>query len=233
MTGKHSAFAAELSAMVTDLDRRALDFQTGISEIVDSAVHHVPGAGYAGITVAHKTKGIDTAAATHRYPILLDEVQQRHQDGPCLSAAWEHHSVRIDDLDTEQRWPKFSRDAITQTPIRSILSFELSVNTDSLIALNFYAEKVRAFDEESVDLGLMFAAHAALAWTMLRRDEQFRSGLASRDIIGQAKGVIMERFDIDAVQAFDLLRRLSQSSNTKLAVVAQQIVNTRGSAPSK
>jgi AmiR/NasT family two-component response regulator len=65
-----------------------------------------------------------------------------------------------------------------------------------------------------------------LAWNMVRRDEQFRSALASRDIIGQAKGMIMERFRIDAVQAFELLKRLSQSSNTALVVVARQLVES-------
>ena len=93
-------------------------------------------------------------------------------------------------------------------------------------ALNFYAEQARAFDEEAVEMGLILATHAAVAWNMVQRDEQFRSALASRDIIGQAKGMIMERFRIDAVQAFELLKRLSQSSNTALVVVARQLVES-------
>jgi AmiR/NasT family two-component response regulator len=78
---------------------------------------------------------------------------------------------------------------------------------------------------------VIFSAHVALAWGMLRRDEQFRSGLASRDRIGQAKGIVMERFDVDAVQAFELLKRLSQQSNTKLVDIAQRVIETRGSQP--
>lgn len=73
----------------------------------------------------------------------------------------------------------------------------------------------------------MLATHAALAWHMVRRDEQFRSALASRDVIGQAKGMLMERFDLDAVRAFELLKRLSQNMNTPLADVAQQVVGRR------
>jgi AmiR/NasT family two-component response regulator len=59
----------------------------------------------------------------------------------------------------------------------------------------------------------------------MRRHEQFRSALASRDLIGQAKGILMERFDLNAVTAFDLLRKLSQESNTKLVDVADRLVN--------
>ena len=73
-------------------------------------------------------------------------------------------------------------------------------------ALNFYAEPVNAFTDGSVNLGLIFATHTALVWNMMRRDQQFRSALVSRDIIGQAKGMLMERFDVDAgAGAADLL----------------------------
>jgi len=75
-----------------------------------------------------------------------------------------------------------------------------------------------------VELGLIFATHTALTWNLLRRDEQFKSALASRDIIGQAKGMIMERFNIDAVQAFELLKRLSQNSNAPVAEIARRLV---------
>lgn len=70
----------------------------------------------------------------------------------------------------------------------------------------------------------MFATHTALAWAMLRHNEQFRSATASRDVIGQAKGMITERYNIDAVRAFDLLRRLSQESNTPVAEIAHRLV---------
>ena len=73
-------------------------------------------------------------------------------------------------------------------------------------------------------MGLIFATHTALVWNMMRRDQQFRSALVSRDIIGQAKGRLMERFDIDAAEAFELLRQLSQESNTPIAHIAQRVV---------
>jgi ANTAR domain/GAF domain len=169
---------------------------------------------------------VRTAAATGRYPALLDEIQQRHKQGPCLSAAWEHHIIRINDLAVEKRWPAYCREAAKATPIRSVITFQLFADNNDMGALNFYAERPRAFDDGAAEVGLILATHTALAWNMVRRDEQFRSALASRDIIGQAKGMIMERFKIDAVHAFALLKRLSQTSNTPVVAVARQLIES-------
>jgi GAF domain-containing protein len=128
-------------------------------------------------------------------------------------------------MQLENRWPAYCREA-RETPIRSIISFQLFADHHQMGALNFYADQPYAFDDDAAEMGLILATHAAVGWNMVRRDEQFRSALASRDIIGQAKGMIMERFKIDAVQAFELLKRLSQSSNTPLAVVARQLVES-------
>jgi transcriptional regulator with GAF, ATPase, and Fis domain len=228
---KQNPIAAQLAALVADVQRRSMSIEDGLAELVDSASRHVPGSQYAGITLVHEGSKVTTVAATHRYPELLDEIQQRHQDGPCLSAAWEHHTVSINDVTAETRWPKYSRDVVEQTPIRSVMSFETFVNHTVMGALNFYAERPGAFNAESLEMGLVFSTHIALAWAMLRRDEQFRSALASRDVIGQAKGIIMERFGVDAVQAFELLKRLSQDSNTKLADVAHRLVEVEHPAP--
>jgi len=110
--------------------------------------------------------------------------------------------------------------------VRSIVSFQLFGEGKSIAALNLYAEPARAFDDESVELGLVFAAHTTVAWNMMRRQEQFSSALASRDLIGQAKGILMERFGINALAAFELLRRLSQESNTRLADIARRLVDS-------
>ena len=135
--------------------------------------------------------------------------------------------VAIEDLSTETRWPRYRDAALPLTPIRSILSFRLFSDGKGLAALNLYAEGAHKFDEESVELGLIFAAHTSVAWNTMRRTEQFRSALASRDVIGQAKGILMERFAIDAFAAFDLLRRLSQESNVKLIDIAEKVVADR------
>jgi transcriptional regulator with GAF, ATPase, and Fis domain len=216
----------DVAELVQSLQQPDTDVDTVLSELTESAVTAVPGAQYAGITVATRDGKVRTASATDRYPALLDEIQQRHDEGPCLSAAWEQHMIQITDVTREQRWPAYCTAAFEETPIRSVMSFQMFADHHTMAALNFYAEQANAFDDDAVELGLIMATHTALAWNLMRRNEQFQSALASRDIIGQAKGMVMERFKIDAVQAFELLKRLSQNSNTPVAVVARQLVES-------
>ena len=221
-----NAVVAQLTELMSNLERDETETNAGLHELIDSGVRHVTGCQYAGITLAEKSKAVTNVAATHRYPMVLDAIQDQYREGPCLEAAWQHHVMHIDDLNVDERWPRYQRYALEQTPIRSILSFELFADRGSMAALNFYADRPRAFSDESVELGNVFATHIALAWSMMRRQDQFRSALASRDIIGQAKGVVMERFNLDAVEAFELLSRLSQQSNTRLADIAKALIDS-------
>jgi GAF domain-containing protein len=200
------------------------DSETVLAELVEHAAVEIPGAQYAGITVTRNAKHIDTPAATHKWPIMLDEIQQRHHEGPCLTAAWEEKIVYVADLESDRRFPLYRRDALERTPIRSIMAFQLFIADQNLGALNVYAEEPDSFGRDSRDIGLVFAAHSSVAWNSARRDEQFKRALASRDTIGQAKGMIMERYGVDAVQAFDVLRKLSQDSNVALVQVARDLV---------
>jgi hypothetical protein len=109
---RNNAIFAELGALVADLQRHPPEIEHGLAELIDLASQHVPGAQYAAITLANRARGISTPAATHRYPVLLDEIQQQRQDGPCLSAAWEHHIIRVDDLAAETRWPHYRQDVL-------------------------------------------------------------------------------------------------------------------------
>lgn len=209
---------------VNELQQRGdVDLETALREINASSVASIPGARYGGITMVEEA-GINTLAATHDYATVLDDIQRDAHEGPCLSAAWDQHTIRIDDLASETRWPRYRDAAIERTPVRSVISFRLFQEGSALAALNFYAESEGVFDEESVEVGLIFAAHTTVAWNLMRREHQFRSALASRDVIGQAKGVLMERFSIDAAAAFELLRKLSQQSNTKLVDVAERLI---------
>jgi len=200
------------------------DSDTVIAELAEHAAVEIPGAQCAGVTVTRNAKHIDTPAATHKWPILLDEIQQRHREGPCLTAAWEEKTIHVADLEADDRFPRYRRDALEQTPIRSIMAFQMFIAGETMGALNVYAEEPRAFGKASRDIGLIFAAHTSVAWNSARRDEQFRRALASRDTIGQAKGMIMERYGVDAVQAFEVLRKLSQDSNIPLVQVATELV---------
>lgn len=225
MDDGNAVVVTQLAELVSTLEREETDIASGLNQLICNGVAHVAGCQYAGITLAERSKSVTNVAATHRYPILLDAIQNRCGQGPCLEAAWRHHVMHVEDLAEDERWPRYRRYAIEQTPIRSILSFELFVDRDTMAALNFYADSPYAFPDDSVELGAVFATHIALAWSMLRRQDQFRSALASRDMIGQAKGIIMERFNLDAVEAFELLTRLSQKSNTKIIDIAKSLID--------
>jgi transcriptional regulator with GAF, ATPase, and Fis domain len=210
--------------------RDDVDSDTVIAELAEHAAAEIPGAQYAGVTVTRNGKHIDTPAATHKWPILLDEIQQRHREGPCLTAAWEEKTVHVKDLTTDERFPLYARDVLAQTPIRSVMSFQMWIAGETMGALNVYAETPNVFNTDTREVGLVFAAHSSVAWNAARRDEQFKRALASRDVIGQAKGMLMERYGVSAIQAFDLLRKLSQDSNTPLIQVAADLVEKQQSA---
>lgn len=225
--GREAMIASQVNELIRVIqDRAPADVDAVLADLVESAVGYVPGAEYAGVTIAGRGGEVRTAAATGNYPKVLDAIQQRWVQGPCLSAAWEHHVIKIDDIQDEVRWPDFCREVATTTPVRSILAYQLFADHQTMGALNFYAQTAEVFDSAAVEAGMVVATHIALAWNLARRDQQFRSALATRDIIGQAKGMFMERFKIDAVQAFEVLKRLSQNSNTPLVDIAHDIVQS-------
>ena len=208
-------------------NRPGADSQAVIDQLIVEAAQTIPGAQYAGLTVVSRRREITTQASTHRWPTLLDDFQRRYSEGPCLLAAWDHHTVHVEDLSVDTRWPQYRRAAVAETPVRSILAFELFTSNQTLGALNVYADAPRAFDAEAVEIGIVFATHAALVWDSVRREHSFQSALASRDLIGQAKGMLMLQFNVDAVRAFQLLKRLSQETNTPLVDIARRVVGRR------
>ena len=197
-----------------------------VAEHVEYAAAELPGVDYANVTVTSGRYDVDTPSATHPWAVKLDEIQRRHREGPCLSSAWRKKTIHVQNLETDTRWPRFRADALASTPTRSIMSFQLFASGKTMGSLNVFAERPNAFDEQTRGLGLLFATHSALVWDSARSERQFRDALASRDIIGQAKGMIMERYRINAEQAFDLLRRLSHDIGTSLAEVATQLVDS-------
>ncbi|CRZ18590.1 GAF and ANTAR domain-containing protein [Mycolicibacterium neworleansense] len=238
--GREQMIASQVNELIRVIqDHSPADVDTVLAYLVESAVEYVPGAEYAGVTIAGRRGDVRTAAATHAYPKILDEIQQRWAQGPCLSTTWEHHVIKIDDIQDEVRWPDYCREVATTTPIRSVLSYQLFADHQTMGALNFCAQTAEVFDSAAVEAGMVVATHIALAWNLARHDRQFRSALATRDVIGQAKGMFMERYKIDAVQAFELLNdcrrtRIHRSSTSRAIsssrITASAPATTDGSA---
>ena len=124
---------------------------------------------------------------------------------------------------SETRWPEFARRA-SQAGAASMLSIQLYVEGDNLGALNLYGRAPNAFDDESEQVGLLFASHAAVAYAGVRKEAQLANAVASRDLIGQAKGILMERYKISPERAFLVLTRVSQNTNRKLNDIATELV---------
>jgi GAF domain-containing protein len=153
----------------------------------------------------------------------LDQLQTELDEGPCLSALREHHTVHIDDMSAETRWPGFAR-AARQRGVLSLMSFQLFIHSENLGALNLYGDQPGGFSEESVLVGGVLAQHAAVAMIGAANVTQSQDALATRDIIGQAKGMLMQRQKLSGVQAFGLLIRASQQTNMKLVDIARWLV---------
>ena len=198
-----------------------------LSGVTAAAMELIPGTDTAGVLLIGKAGKFDSVAGTSDLPHRLDELQMLFNEGPCVEAALDELIVRTEDFRSEGRWPQYSP-AVVEIGVLSGLSLKLYTSDRTAGALNLFAFKPRAFDAEDETTGVVLAAHAAAAILASRQGEQLESALSTRDRIGQAKGIIMERFGVDDVQAFEMLRRLSQDSNTRLIDIAQRIINTRG-----
>ncbi len=170
-------------------------------------------------------KKVDSEIASGDLPRLVDALQNSTKQGPCLDAAYQKRVVRVPDLSRESRWPKFCQGAV-ELGARSMLSFQLFVEGDRLGALNLYGAGPDAFNEESEQVGLLVAAHAAVAFADSQKISQLGEAVLSRQLIGQAEGILMERYKITAEQAFIILSRVSSRSNIKLRDIAEHLASS-------
>lgn len=214
--------AIELADLAHDLQQRAPDEVLGA--MVRAAVEMIPGVEDGSISVVVGRTTVTSQAPTSDLPSKVDAIQMEEREGPCLSAAYEQKTVRIPDMDTEPRWPAFSRRAAAETGVRAMLAFQLFVQDENLGALNLYARRPHVFDDESEHVGLLVAAHAAVAFADTRETNQLNEAIETRDLIGQAKGILMERHRVTGQQAFFLLSEASSRTNTRLVDVADHLV---------
>lgn len=198
--------------------------------LVRAAIELVPGADEGSISVVAGRRNVNSQVPSSDLPKEVDAVQNEVHQGPCLDAVYEHETVSVPDMATEQRWPEFSRRA-ADLGAASMMSFQLYVEGDNLGALNLYGRSAHAFTEESEQIGLLIASHAAVAFADAQKLGQMRDAMRSRDVIGQAKGILMERYGITAQHAFVLLTQCSSHTNTKLFVVADQLATTGALPP--
>jgi GAF domain-containing protein len=185
----------------------------------------VPGADDGSLSLVAARRTMVTEAAFTTFARTMDQLQEQTGEGPCLDAVYEQHTVLVADTAEDERWPQFNALACAGG-VRSILALQLFVDGDNLGALNLYARRPQAFSEDAQHLGQMFASHAAMAYSTVRRQEQLRRAVTTREVIGQAQGILMERHRITADEAFGMLVLASQHNNVKLRDLAERLVRT-------
>lgn len=197
-----------------------------LDDVTAAAIELIDGADTAGILLIGPGGAWESVAGTTELPHQLDKLQMLYDEGPCRQAALDDVIVRTDDFREETRWPHYSPGAV-EVGVLSGLSFKLYTADRTAGALNLFSFEPNSWTSEDETIGTVLAAHAAAAIMASRQGQQLESALSSRDRIGQAKGMIMERYNVDDVQAFEMLRRLSQEANVKLVDIAQQVIDTR------
>lgn len=196
------------------------------ARVVRVAQHAVPHALHCGLTVLRKAKGARTIAESGPTATAVDRLQYQLHQGPCLDAAVGEAVVLSDDLTTDARWPRFGPRCAEDLGVLSMLSVRVPVGGTDHAALNFYAESTDAFGEVDVPLASLFAPFAGLAVEYALREQDvgnLEAALTSSRQIGTAIGILMARRRITSEEAFDVLRRASQSLNLKLREVAAEV----------
>ena len=204
---------------------RSSDEPALVSAVCDEAVRLIDPARHAGVILAIGRRHLEVVAATSPVPQQLDELQQREGTGPCLDAARAQAVIRIEDVATDARWPPFAEQA-TAAGVRSMLCLPLHVDTSVYGTLSVYADTPRTFKDVTESVARVLAVLAAITLSESRGRANLERALESRDLIGQAKGIIMQARRVTAEEAFALLVRRSQETNTKLLEVAEAVVHT-------
>lgn len=197
-----------------------------LQRVVDLGQNYVPGCEAASLSII-RDRVVSTPAWSHELSYDVDQAQYRTGEGPCLEAIVQHDTTILPDLEDETRWPRW-RDAIAEHGVRSMISFRLAVAPDhdaTIGALNMLSTHADAFGDESRLFGEVFASHAAIALRAAFTEAGLEQALATRELVTQAKGILMEREGLESRQAFDRLVALAEKRRSTLREVALQLAD--------
>jgi GAF domain-containing protein len=215
--------AALAEAARTINSPRSLD--ETLDTIVTTARRSVTGIEHVGVSVVLRGGRFETRAGTDPLVWELDRLQDELQEGPGFCAVRSQPVVVLEHADRDPRWPRYLPQAV-ERGLRAQLSLRLHTDGETLGGLNLYSTASPVIAEETLHAAELFAAHAALAMGRARTEEQLNSAIGTRKTIGQAIGILMERYQLTEDRAFAFLTRASSTSNIKLRDVAQELVDT-------
>ncbi len=218
-----SDFALSISEAARTLNKpRSLD--DTLQTIVEVACNSVPGFDHVGIATLEKKGAVETRAFTGDLVPHLDGLQYGWREGPGSVALHGDESVCVSSLKHEQRWPRYVPRA-WEAGVRSQLAVKLYLDRGTLGGINFYSTVRDDVSDDAQALARLFATHAAIALGHAQERETFTEGLQTRRAIGQAIGILMERYEMNEDRAFAFLVRASSHANIKLRAVAQELVD--------
>jgi GAF domain-containing protein len=213
-----------LAHLARALHLKDAELQPTLDAIIAHAVQTIEPAEHAGLILVLRGRLVPQATLGEP-PQVLDLLQQHTGAGPCIDAARDQAVINVDNTLTDPRWPQFSERAAA-LGVFSMLCLPLWVDRLRLGTLSLYGEKPDAFGSQHRQLTDLYAAHAAIALADAQRTDRLQQAMRNRDIIGQAKGILIERLKLTPDAAFACLSQASQRLNLKLVTVAQNLVET-------
>jgi GAF domain-containing protein len=176
-------------------------------------------------SISQKLPGgaLETIAPTDELVVTADKMQYHLGEGPCVAAVYENDVLTSRDVATDPRWRRWGEEVAALGP-RGVLSVHLYTDMDAMGALNLYSARPRDYTDEDRDVARLIGAHASVALAHFRGQAHLWKTIDARHSIGIAQGIVMHQYQMGAEQAFGVLRRLSQDSNTKLHLVAAEVV---------
>jgi ANTAR domain len=197
------------------------DLEQTLKRITVAARDTVPGADYASISIRHPDGRLETVAPTDPLIYDVDALQYDLREGPCYEAVTDEDVAYSRDLAGGVRWPTYGPKAAA-LGLRSQLGLRLTHAGDSYTGLNIYARAEEALADPEV--AKLFASHARVALGYADGFDTLKGAIATRQVIGEALGIVIERYGLSEERAFEFLIRASQNSNTKLRDIAAEIV---------
>jgi GAF domain-containing protein len=196
-----------------------------LATIAAVAQASVPGFDQVGISTVDRKGKVTTRAATGELVWVLDRLQYALGEGPCVETLREADVVVAPRIRHDQRWPEYVPQAVA-AGLKAQLAVKLYLDDEGTLGgLNLYSTRSEDIDDDAQGIADLFAAHAAIALGQVRQREGLQEALHSRKIIGQAIGIVMERFGMNEDRAFDFLLRTSSHGNVKLRDVAARLVD--------
>lgn len=230
MDGEVAVDPATVFTALADIVYEGTDLDEIYAAICMAATLMVPGCDHASLLM-RRQDSYATVAATDEVARRIDKLEQVVGDGPCLDAI-EKEAAQIDaDLTAHSQWPTLAARIVGETPVRGSMGFRLLVDHRKVGALNLFSDAPNVFGTAAAEQAIILAAFAAMAINAAIRGEQattLRHGLASNREIGKAIGMLMVLNDISETEAFELLRRVSQDTNVRIADIAAEVVKRHG-----